>query len=284
MHNRFSVFKSLNYCMSVGQLWRCAILTGWILFVIVLSSILCARWLYAVEMHDQSLGLSGVFNSPFELPSGWVQQTHPKVKQATQILRQQLDGETVLQIKSDAGYGTWVKRFETPVVIDEISWRWAVHLKPNQANLKQKNADDAALKFCVFIEVDETKIGFLNRLALQTARTLSGLFLPAGTLCYVWADQNPVGEVFPSPYTPLVMNWVLQNQPASTQWVSEHRNLINDARIALGSILPLSSEGKPIVRVQGVAIGGDADNTQSSSLAFFADLKVKFAIFAESNR
>lgn len=209
-------------------------------------------------------------------PIPWQAQFHPKIKAHTEFeLQAATDGPSWLKIIADKSYGSWVYAFKKPGhVIRELSWQWRVEQHPDGANLRTKAGDDTAVKLCLFVAVDEQKLGLSQRMALGAARALSGEDLPAATLCYVWAEKDETaGAVFNNPYTNRVRNMVLRVLPGtatSSAFQIESRKVQDDVRKAFGEELP---DGP--VRLLGVAVGGDADNTQSKSVGLIRAIQFK---------
>lgn len=204
--------------------------------------------------------------TPMLDPWPWQAQFHPKVKSHTVFDMQGSGDDAVVNTTANKSYGSWVDAFKAPKVLHELAWRWAVLKQPEGANLKKKEGDDAAAKVCVFVHIDESRLSFGTRMELGAARMVSSEPLPAATLCYVWGNGSArVNDVFPNPYTGLVVNWVLQNQPESTRWVDEQRDLQADARRVFSKLLPDGA-----VQFEGVAFGSDSDNTASLAKARFA--------------
>lgn len=199
-------------------------------------------------------------------PWPWQAQFHPKVKAHTEFDLKGVGDQAVLTTTADKAYGSWVDAFKAPRVLREFSWRWSVLKHPEGANLKKKEGDDAAAKVCLFVHIDESRLSIGSRMALGAARMVSSEPLPAATLCYVWASSNAVqNDVFPNPFTSLVFNWVLENGPASDQWLPEKRDVQADAKRVFGDLLPDDP-----VKFDGVALGSDSDNTGSQAKARFA--------------
>lgn len=207
-------------------------------------------------------------NASQPIPSPWVAQYHPKIPQHTEFKLVQAGGALALEAVANKAYGTLVHPFASPVVLNTLSWEWQVLTHPTGADLKTKAGDDAGAKLCVFVQIDEGKLGLGTRLAMAAARTLSGENLPAATLCYVWGSPGErVGQVFDNPYTDRVRNMVLRDLPGSNALLSEQRDLQADARLAFGDELP-----KGAVRFTGLALGADSDNTGSTAKARFGDI------------
>lgn len=213
----------------------------------------------------------------FKPPPPWKEQFHPDIKAHTEfVLQASADGDSWLKMTADKAYGSWAYSFgKQGVVVQNLTWQWRVEQHPAGANLRIKNGDDTAVKVCVFVAVDEGKMGLAQRMALGAARTLSGQDLPAATLCYVWsALGEEVGKVFDNPYTDRVKNMVLRaqaaDQSANASPMTESRNIQDDARKAFGVELPQGP-----VRLLGLAVGGDSDNTKSRSVAYVRSITAR---------
>ncbi len=91
-------------------------------------------------------------------------------------------------------------------------------------------------------------------------------------LMYVWAGNETVGNVYPSPYTKKAATIVLRSGDVdSGDWIMEKRDLSADFERYFG---------RPAGRVTGVALMVDTDNTDSETTAWFDELK----IYGESTR
>ncbi|HEX4842982.1 MAG TPA: DUF3047 domain-containing protein [Limnobacter sp.] len=202
------------------------------------------------------------------LPAAWLAQYHPDIAAHTRFALINKGGRVLLQAQADRSYGTLVHAFAQPQAFNALRWDWQVLEHPTGANLQTKAGDDAGAKVCVFLQVDESRLSLRTRLALGAARTLSGEQLPAATLCYVWGSPGaPVGSVFNNPYTDRVRNLVLRDTSAGGSMATESRDVQADARLAFGKELPNGP-----VKFTGIALGADADNTQSKARALFGSL------------
>lgn len=208
-------------------------------------------------------------------PVGWSTQFHPDIPAHTAFAWKQIDASWGLDVQSSAGHGSMVYRFEKPTSAKNLGWQWQVQQKPVGADLRHKSTDDSAAKVCLFIQIDESKLGLGTRLKLGAARTLSGQDLPAATLCYQWAENVAPGVVFANPYTDRVVNYVLENRPASDLWKPESRALKADAIKAFGKELPDDvRDGDADIRLLGIAVGADADNTKGKTQAVIKSLRL----------
>ena len=221
---------------------------------------------YAVEMLAQWPA-----DSSNAIPAPWKAQYHPKIAQHTQFELVKHGDQTVLLADSDMAYGSLVHAFENPVVLKTLSWEWQLLTQPAQANLQTKAGDDAGAKLCAFVQIDEAKLGLGTRLTMAAARTLSGEFLPAATICYVWGTPGEkVGQVFDNPYTDRVKNIVIRNTATASELAAENQDLQADARKAFGNELPAGP-----VKFTGIALGADSDNTKSKAKALFGKVSAQ---------
>ena len=82
---------------------------------------------------------------------------------------------------------------------------------------------------------------------------------------YIWANQLPVGEVVPSPYTDNSQMVAVQSgEERVGQWVCEQRNVYEDYRTIFGEEPRTAG---------GVAIMSDSDNTGTSARGWFDDIR-----------
>jgi hypothetical protein len=185
----------------------------------------------------------------------------------------QLDGRTVLQLRSEKNYGTvshnvgptnGPNRGETGPWT--LQWQWRLDKPLPQADLRRKEGDDAPLKVCAMFDLPLERIPFLERSLLRIARSVSGEALPGATLCYVWDHQLSAGTVLANAYTARVRFIVLDSGTAALgQWVSHQRDLQADFLASFGQ------ESATVPPLLAIVVGADTDNTGGSSLGFVSD-------------
>lgn len=186
----------------------------------------------------------------------------------------QLDGRTVLQLRSDKNYGTVshsIGPTSGPARGEEgpwtLQWQWRLNQPLPQADLRRKEGDDAPLKVCAMFDLPLERIPFLERNLLRLARSLSGEALPGATLCYVWDHQLAAGTKLPNAYTARVRLIVLDSgEGALGQWVNHERDLQADFLASFGK------ESPTVPPLLAIVVGADTDNTGGSSLGFVGDL------------
>ncbi len=180
-----------------------------------------------------------------------------------------LEGVPVLRVQSEHSYGTLVHEVPAtvPAPTATLRWRWRLDEAVRGADLRRKDADDAALKVCVMFDMALDGIGFWERNLLRLARTLTGEKLPAATLCYQHDLALPAGTLLPNVYTPRVRVMILDSGESSIgKWQNHQRNLRADFTRAFGQE---SATQPPII---AVVIGGDSDNTGNRGLGHVGDV------------
>ena len=129
-----------------------------------------------------------------------------------------------------------------------VSWRWRVsnslgHIKDE----RRRGSDDYAAR--VVVMFDGKPFGRNTPF-----------------LIYVWAGNEPVGNIYPSPYTEKAVTIVLRSGNLdSGEWLMEQRDVSTDFERYFGRLAE---------RVTGVALMVDTEYTDSQATAWFDDLIV----------
>jgi hypothetical protein len=192
-------------------------------------------------------------------------------KPLTRFSLADVDGRRALRIEAESSYGNLVHPFVPPLVPGQtaayLAWQWRADELLADANLREKNGDDAALKVCVFFDLPIDRVPFFERQLLRFARTQTPEPLPAATVCYVWDNRLAPGTAIDNAFTHRVRYLVLESGPPQPhQWAHERRDVAADFLQLFGAESP---QVPPIV---GVAVGADADNTHGHSLGHVAEL------------
>lgn len=174
----------------------------------------------------------------------------------------------VLQVRSSASASTWVARTDIDAnALPWLHWRWRVSHALAGSDLSQKDGDDYAARLYVFFDLPLSRLSFTDSLKIRAARALSGVDVPAASLCYVWGGtKQATGTSAWSPFTDRVRMIVMDSPPQSPPdtWRSHTRNIHRDWGDAFGGAMP---------QVSGVGICADTDNTGDSVEAWFGDLR-----------
>jgi hypothetical protein len=187
----------------------------------------------------------------------------------TRIEPVELDGERVLRVRSEAGYGQWVLDFAPPVPAPaRLEWEWRLERRNERADLRRRDADDTSLKVCALFAMPDDRVPFAERLLLKLARSRSAEPLPAATLCYVWDARLPAGTLLPNAYSARVRYLVAEGEGAPlAAWRVQRRDLAADFLRAFGD------ESREVPPLQALAVGADADNTGAASLGHLRGLR-----------
>lgn len=182
-----------------------------------------------------------------------------------------LDGQRVLRIEADASYGNLVHPLhEEAGAPHHLSWRWRLDEPNTQADLTRRAGDDSPVKVCAMYDLPLQSVPFVERQVLRVARMRSGEVLPAASVCYVWDAHISPGAVMDNAFTRRIRFVVLRGPQAPLhQWLPERREIDADFLRLFGD--EAHGEVPPLL---GIAVGADADNTRTHSLAYVTDLNI----------
>ena len=180
-----------------------------------------------------------------------------------------LDGQRVLRIDASGSYGNLVHQVPANADAHHLTWRWRLDTPNPAADLRRKDGDDSPAKVCALFDLPTAAVPFLERQVLRIARLRSGEALPAASVCYVWDARLAPGTVLDNAYTRRVRMIVLRGPEAPLHaWQTEQRDVRVDFLRLFGD------EADALVPLVGVAIAGDADNTQGHSVAHIGAIKL----------
>lgn len=198
-------------------------------------------------------------------PAPWQHRTLPRVPQTNRFALVEVDGRTVLQVRSEAAASTLVH----PLALDPqrhplLHWRWQVSNPVAASDFTRKDGDDYAARVYVLFDYPTERLPLLQRLSMALARNLHGTELPAAAIAYVWGTAQPAGATGPNPYTDRVQMIVVESGAARAgQWVTVRRDVAADFAAVFG---------EPAPPVTAVAVGADTDNTGEAVTTLFGDL------------
>ena len=195
--------------------------------------------------------------------TGLPRQTKP----FTRFALVDVDGKPALRVEAESSYGNLVHPVANAAPALKLSWSWRVDQLIDAADLHTRDGDDTAIKVCVFFDEPLERVPFVERQILRAARSNAVEPIPAATVCYVWDAHMPAGSKIDSAFTHRLRYKILQSGPAHLrEWVKERRDVAADFTELFGTE---SAEVPPVI---GIAIGADADNTKSRSLAYVSEL------------
>ncbi len=203
-----------------------------------------------------------------EAPAPWHAVGLPQQsKPFTRFTVVTLDAQRVLRIQAQASYGNLVHPLADDPQAHSLRWRWRLD-EPNLASdLRRKTGDDSPVKVCALFDLPTAAVPFVERQLLRLARSRSSEPLPAASVCYVWDSRLAAGTVQDNAFSRRIRFIVLRGPDAPLRtWVSEQRDVWADFKSLFGDE---AESAPPLV---GVAVGGDADNTQGRSMAHITAL------------
>lgn len=127
-----------------------------------------------------------------------------------------------------------------------LRWQWKIAQSLGaDASERTRSGDDYVARVCIIFED-----------SFNPLRTRS--------IQYVWSSREPIGAIFPSPYTKQVGLIVLRSgDTAADQWFPEERDIIADYRDYFG---------RDPKKISAIGIVVDTDNTKTQGEAWFSDL------------
>lgn len=179
----------------------------------------------------------------------------------------EVGGQRVLRLDADRSYGNLVHPLSDGIAWRHLSWRWRVDVPNDRANLRVSGGDDSAAEVCVLFDMPMDDVPFVDRQVVRLARTQSPILLPTASVCYVWDAHFAIGTELDNAFTRRVRMIVLRGRDTPLRtWAPERRDIRADFLRLFGDE---ASEVPPII---GISVAADADNTQTRTLAFVADL------------
>jgi hypothetical protein len=206
------------------------------------------------------------------LPPPWQVVTLPKIPRHTTYGVVDIDGHRVVEARADNSYAGVLHPVHGDINATPIlHFAWRADRFPAGSDLSTKEGDDLAAKLCLLFDLPLERLSFRDRVRIDLGRRLFDPQLPSATLCYVWDRTLPPGTWLPNAYTDRVRMLVLRSAQAgeACRWYDERRDLRADFKQAFGR-----EAGERLPQLSAVAIGADADNTSSTALAFFGDIRL----------
>ena len=206
----------------------------------------------------------GAPSAPWKV-SGLPQQTKP----FTRFSVVDIDGKRAVKIEADESYGNLIHPVQASAPM-KLAWQWRIEKPLENADLRQRSGDDAAVKVCVSFDHSIDNIPFTDRQILRVARGKTTEPVPAATVCYVWDAKLAVGTTLDNAFTRRMRYIVLQSgNDRLDRWVSEKRDVGAD-------FLKLFKDESPTVPpIIGIAIGADSDNTKSRAVSYVSGITLE---------
>jgi hypothetical protein len=221
-----------------------------------------------------ALVLAGCGHAPPPQPAPpaeqrWTEGWQPFVlpgKTKTVYTKQVVDDRWVLHAKAERSASMYrrIVRIE-PEQLGTVSFSWKVPLLLDQADVRESETEDAAVRVLLAFEGDSARLSQRNRLLFDLMQSLSGEPPPFATLMYVWDRQADIESLVINQRSDRVRKIVLESGPKNLgQWRSYVRDIRADYRRAFGE-----DPGALI----GVAVMTDGDNTQARVEAWYGEIR-----------
>jgi len=176
-------------------------------------------------------------------------------------------GVHALRVEADRSYGNLVHSLTPTESVHHLAWRWTLDEPNPAADLRERRLEDTPVRVCVLFDLPLESIPFYDRTVLRLTRSHSSEPVPGASVCYVWDQKLEPGHALHSPFTGRIRYLVLRGHDAPLhQWLPERRDVAADFKRLFGD------ESETVPPIIGVAVGGDADNTQRHSLAHVGDV------------
>jgi hypothetical protein len=226
---------------------------------------LCGAFLCSASGFAQSVWV-GQFPPSGEIPSPWrIELIKPDLP-ATQYRLREWAGVGAVEAHAVKSMALLARPLDIDLTrTPDLCWRWRIDAAVASADMSRKSGDDYAARVYLSFSVAPENLSLTTRLGLATARALRGPHIPDAALNYVWDNRHPIGYIRPNAYTDRAMMHVLRTGDREAgQWLTERRPVSTDFQAAFGHA-PL--------RITGLAIATDTDNTGSEARAGFAQFR-----------
>ena len=184
------------------------------------------------------------------VPSGWEILDFPGISEKTTYeIVEDTQYEAVVHARSMSGSGGIVR----PVTIRAeefamLNWIWKIDKTINGSHVGSKKGDDFPVRILV---------SFKNHADKPTS-------IDDNTLCYVWADHEPVGTFVKNPYHDHIMTIVVANRDDKTgEWLKFSRNVVKDY---------ITAFGRQPGWISAVTLLTDSDNTRTDTQAWYGPI------------
>lgn len=179
----------------------------------------------------------------------------------------ELDGRRAMRIEADESYGNIVHPMKFSGPKATLSWQWKVETPVPAPDLRTRQGDDTSVKVCVFFDMPLDLVPFIERQLQKIAQSKTTDPLPNATVCYVWDPTLATGTELDNAFTRRMRYIVLESGTDKVgKWMTEKRNVMADFVKLFGD------ESPKVPPIMGIAIGADADNTHTRSVAYVANI------------
>lgn len=196
---------------------------------------------------------------------GWHHQTFPGKRSSVYQPARKADRDAIMvQAQASASMLRQRVRIE-PEVLGQLRFSWLVPALIAQADMAQRDADDAPVRLVLAFEGDRRRFSSKDAALSDLSEVLTGEPLPYATLMYVWSNRRAPGTVIHNPRTSRIRKLVMESGEGRLgQWLDYERDVRADF---------IHAFGEPPGALVAVGIMTDTDNTRSKAQAWYGALK-----------
>jgi hypothetical protein len=149
----------------------------------------------------------------------------------------------------------------------KLRFSWKAHHLIDQADMAERDSEDAVVRVILSFEGDRAKFSNKNRMLSDLSHALTGEEMPYATLMYVWCNKRPAGSVIINPRTDRIRKLVVESGKGNLgKWLDYERDIRADF---------IQAFGEEPGALTGIALMTDTDNTQSKATAWYGPISLK---------
>ncbi len=196
---------------------------------------------------------------------GWQHQVFPG-KRRSEYRHAHKQGRDAVMVRAHASASMLRQRVRIePDQLGQLRFSWLVPSLIAQADISQRDADDAPVRLVLVFEGDRSRFSAKDAALSDLSEALTGEPLPYATLMYVWSNRHPEGAVIRNPRTSRIRKLVMETgEGRLNRWLDYERDVRADFVTAFG---------EPPGALLAVGIMTDTDNTQSRAQAWYGALE-----------
>ena len=203
----------------------------------------CSALLMVLSVSSQAADL----NYPAASIIDWKHKSFSGDTAYSVVYDEQMQRDVILANSSQSASGLF---FEKKIDLDKtpwLNWSWRVEKFPEVENEKTKLGDDFAARIYIVAQDGWT-------------------FLSTKAISYVWSRHSQANDVWPNPFAnSSAMMLAVRGKEDGNGWVTEKRNMKADLQKVFG---------KEIRYIKAIAIMTDTDNSNSSAISYYSDIRL----------
>lgn len=196
---------------------------------------------------------------------GWQHQVFPG-KRRSEYRHVHKAGRDAVRVRAQASASMLRQRLRIePGELGHLRFSWLVPALIAQADIAQRDADDAPVRLVLAFEGDRSRFSAKDAALSDLSEALTGEPLPYATLMYVWSNHYPQGSVVHNPRTSRIRKLVMETgEGRLNRWLDYERDVRADF---------IAAFGEPPGALLAVGIMTDTDNTRSQAQAWYGTLQ-----------